>query len=144
MPQEFDEMGVRFQYPDNWTVSKDAATADCRSVTVASPRGAFWTLSVHPRMTDSSEIIKTVFQAMREEYKEVESDEIEEEYAGFDLTGRDFNFYCLDLTNTAWIRCLQTNWATYMVFCQAEDREFAEVADVFRAMTMSFLSNVST
>ena len=142
MPLEFAELGVRFQYPDNWTLSKDAALADCRNVTVSSPGGAFWTLSIHPRLTDPDQLVEAAVEVMREEYKDLEDEVVREEVDGFQLVGREINFYCLDLTNTAWIHSLQTDGATYTIFCQAEDREFEKIRDVFRAMRASFLGNL--
>lgn len=62
-----------------------------------------------------------------------------EKIGKIELVGFDVNFYCLDLTNTAWIRAGSTAAATYLILCQAEDREFSEVADIFRAMTASLL-----
>ena len=58
-----------------------------------------------------------------------------------ELIGHDFNFIYLDLTNTAQIRGLERPEATYMIFCQAEDREFDELGAVFRAITTSLLSS---
>ncbi len=142
MSSEYVEKGVRFQYPENWTLSKEVARADCRSVTVSSDGTAFWTLSIHPRAADPNQLIEAAVKAMQEEYEDLESEEVREEVGGYKLVGKDLNFYCLDLTNTAWIRCVRTDRATYTVFCQAEDREFVEMGDVFRAMIVSFLSNV--
>ncbi|HLA84444.1 MAG TPA: hypothetical protein VJL29_06595 [Thermoguttaceae bacterium] len=141
MPSEFAEMGVRFEYPENWTVSKETGRSDCRSVTVTSPQGAFWTLSIHSRTTDPSRLLKVAVQAMREEYKDLEISEFQEEVHGHQLAGRELNFFYLDLTNTACIRAVRTDLATYTVFCQAEDREFERIQEVFRAMTDSFLAN---
>ena len=59
--------------------------------------------------------------------------------AGHRLDGSDLNFYCLDLTNTAQVRTLTTPDAIYLILCQAEDREWDEVAPVFDAMTTSFV-----
>jgi len=142
MPSEFAEMGVRFQYPENWSVSKDAARLDCRSVTVNSPESGFWTLLIHPRLTDPAQLVDVAVKAMYEEYGELENEEVQEEIEGHELVGQDIRFYCLDLISTAWIRSVQTDRATYTVFCQAEDREFDRIADVFRAMMASFLSNI--
>ena len=51
----------------------------------------------------------------------------------------DLAFFYLDLTSTALVRSFATDEATYLLLCQAEDREFAEVEAVFRAMTRSLL-----
>jgi hypothetical protein len=50
------------------------------------------------------------------------------------------NFYCLDLTNTAQVRTLETPDAIYLIICQAEDREWERVSPVFAAITTSFVA----
>lgn len=142
MSAQFAEAGLRFQYPENWTLDREGGRCECRSVTVSSPATAFWTLSVHPLASDPAALAEAAEHAMQEEYEDLESEETKDQIGGYELVGKNFNFYCLDLTNTAWIRCVRTDRATYTIFCQAEDREFDQVADVFRAMTTSFLSNV--
>ena len=47
--------------------------------------------------------------------------------AGHDLIGYDLAFYYLDLINTALIRSLQVGQTSYMIFCQAEDRDFEKL-----------------
>jgi len=142
MSAQFAEAGLRFQYPENWTLDREGGRPGCRSVTVSSPSTAFWTLSIHPRASDPAELIEAAALAMREEYKGLESEETEEEIAGYELVGQNLSFYYLDLISTAWIRCVRTDRATYLIFCQAEDREFEQISDVFRAMMTSFLSNL--
>ena len=144
MPTQFAEFGIRFQYPENWMLDKQDSPPECRSVTVSSPSTAFWTLSIHPRAAEPAQLIEAATTAMREEYKVLESEEADETIGGHELVGRNLGFYYLDLTNTAWIRCVRTDRATYTVFCQAEDREFEQVEAVFRAMMTSFLSHVET
>ena len=57
------------------------------------------------------------------------------------LQGFNVNFICLDLTVTAWLRGLRTRKASYLLLCQAEDRELPIVGPVFRAMWISLLRN---
>ena len=80
--------------------------------------------------------------AMKAEYEELEREEIQETVAGRQMIGYDLNFYCLDLTSTASVRCIRTDRATYTVFCQAEDREFAQLQIVFQAFTTSLLGGL--
>ena len=142
MPAEFRKLGIAFQYPENWTLDQDDALAGRKSVTVYSPGGAFWTVGVHPHSADPFELAQAAVHAMSEEYTEVEVEEASEVLAGQELIGFDLNFYYLDLINTACVRCLRTDRATYAVFCQAEDREYDAIQHVFRAMTTSLLSNL--
>lgn len=142
MPAEFNKLGVSFLYPDNWTLDEGDARAGRDSVTVYSPGGAFWSISVHPPTVDPADLAKTVVEAMKQEYEDLETEQAQETIGDRDLIGCDLNFYCLDLTNTASIRCLRTHRATYAVFWQAEDREFEQVGNVFLAITTSFLRNL--
>lgn len=142
MPAEFKKLGIAFQYPENWTVDVEDALAGHRSVTVYSPGGGFWSASIHPRSASPESLAKSAVKAMREEYGDLESCEARQLVSGHEMVGYDLNFFYLDLTNTALIRCIRTERATYAVFCQAEDREFDRVHAVFDAMTASLLSNL--
>ena len=50
------------------------------------------------------------------------------------------NFYCLDFLVTSQVRALRHGHAVYLLTYQAEDREFDQLADVFRAITASMLA----
>ncbi len=140
MPRQYAKLGIHFQFPDNWALDESDALKGDESVSVFSPGGAFWSIIKHPRSALPQELVEAALQAMRQEYDELDAEGVEETLAGQALVGFDMNFYCLDLTNTALLRAFQTAEATYLVLCQADDREFAEVEGVFRAMTRSLLS----
>ena len=59
------------------------------------------------------------------------------------MVGYDVSFYYLDLISSASVRCLRTDRATYTVFCQAEDQEFAQLHPVFLAMTTSLVNGLT-
>ncbi len=136
---KFDRLGIRFQYPENWTLETDEAAGERATVTAYSPGGGFWSVVRHPPESDPAELAASVLAAMRAEYDELDSEAAGEEVASVELTGYDLNFYCLDLTNTAIVRVAQTAEATYLVVYQAEDRDFDKLQQVFRAMTVSLL-----
>lgn len=140
MPLEYAKLGIRFQFPENWTLDESDALKGDETVSVFSPGGAFWSIIKHPRSASPGELVEAAVQAMRQEYDELDVEEATEMVAGRELVGCDMNFYCLDLTNTALLRVVQTTEATYLILCQADDREFAAVEPVFRAMTRSLLS----
>jgi hypothetical protein len=79
---------------------------------------------------------------LRSEYEEIEVELESEVVEGFKVTGFTVNFFYLDLTNTCWLRGIETPAANYLLICQAEDREFAQVELVFRAMLASVLRNL--
>jgi hypothetical protein len=137
MPALYDKLGVRFQYPDNWTLDEDEAQATRSSVTVYSPEGAFWSITVHPDSADPGELAAAAVQAMREVYEQLDAEPQAGVVAGRQSVGFELNFYCLDLTNTAVVRALRGPSASYVVFWQAEDREYERIAPVFEAMAQS-------
>ena len=136
----FARLGLAFDYPDSWTVDTDDAADGQAAVTVSAPEGGFWSVITHAGGTDPGSLAAAVLQEMREEYRDLDSEETTDEIAGRTLTGYDFNFYCLDLTNTAQVRTLALPTATYVFFCQAEDRDWERISHVFAAMTTSFLT----
>jgi hypothetical protein len=144
MPALYDSLGVRFMYPENWTLddgADDESLPDARqnSVTVYSPGGAFWSLSIYPPSNTATDLVAEVMRALRSEYDNLDVATISEAVEGQDLIGYDLNFVYLDLTNTASVRALHTPRATYVVCYQSEDRELAAIKAVFDAMTASFL-----
>jgi hypothetical protein len=143
MPARFDSLGIAFQYPDNWKLDDTDALLGRKSVTVYSPGGAFWSVAIHPgSAANPAKLAAAAVDAVRQEYQDLEAEEVEETIAGQDLVGYDLAFYCLDLTNTANIRATRIGHTTYVVYCQAEDREYEQVKRVFQAMTLTLLNSL--
>jgi hypothetical protein len=142
MPAKFEGLGLQFQYPENWTLDDSDALLGRKSVTVYSPGGAFWSVAVHFGPVDPAKLAKIVVDAMRQEYAALESEEVSETIAGYELHGYDLNFYYLDLTNTAQVRCLLRGQTTYTIFCQADDREFKQLQRVFQAISTSLINDL--
>lgn len=139
MPAVFEKLGISFQYPENWKLDEEELRAGQCSVTVYSPQGGFWSVSLHPETADPARMAKAAVDAMRQEYEGLESAPASETVAGQELVGYDLNFFYLDLTNSATVRSLHVGQTTYTIFCQAEDREFDEIHRVFEAMTASLV-----
>ncbi len=140
MPAEFDKFGVRFQYPENWSLEIEDG-ADELSVSVASPGGAFWTLTIHPLAADLEALAETVLGVFRSEFTDLDFQAASEPLEDQHISGYDVHFYCLDFLNTATIRGFKTTRAAYILLCQAEDREFERFEPIFRAITTSLLRN---
>jgi hypothetical protein len=152
MPGVFNKFGIHFQYPENWSLETDDATPGRQMVSLYSPGGAFWTVALTSAQDEPIELAKTALKTLEVEYDELDSETVEESVAGVDLVCFDVNFYCLDLTNTAWIRAGIKESSghggaddapcpmRYLILCQAEDREFEQISPVFRAMTTSLLT----
>lgn len=137
MPAVYNNQGVRFQYPENWSL--DESEAGEQSVTVYSPGGAFWSLVCRSPTEDPHELAVEALQALKKEYAETESEPASDWIGEREISGFDVSFYYLDMTNTAIIRGFRTATASCLLLCQAEDREFREIEPVFQAMLTSLL-----
>jgi hypothetical protein len=141
VPKTYDRVGLRFQYPDNWTLDETEALSGEPSISVYSPGGAFFSVALHPRNAHPRKLADAALTAMQEEYEDLESEPVEEVVAGLEAVGHDINFCYLDLTNTATVRCMRRGPHVLVVFCQAEDRDYVELKAVFAAMTHSLLTS---
>lgn len=133
----YDKLGIKFQYPENWTLDEGEALEGEQSVSVYSPHGAFWSVMVHPPTQAPEELVEAALHAMKQEFDDLDSEAVEESIGEMEWVGCDINFYCLDLTNTAVLRGARTPRSTVLVLWQATDRELEEVEAVFNAMTRS-------
>lgn len=141
MPAQFQRPDLSFLYPENWTVDEDEVSGE-QSVTVYSPGGGFWSVAVYHGSVDPLNLANAALEAMQNEYKDLEVQQVDETLAGRQISGYDLNFFLLDFTNTAQIRSLKCNRTAYTIFCQAEDREFEQIQRVFQAMTISLLNGL--
>jgi hypothetical protein len=143
MASVYEGQGIRFEYPESWQIDPSQSADEVHSVSVYSPGGAFWTVALHSVDVDPQSVLEAALTAMRETYQDLDAEPVQESIDEVELPGYDINFYCLDMTNTARARCLQTQRGTYLLFCQAEDREFAQIEQVFQAITQSLLSAIT-
>ena len=141
MSSVYNKAGLSFVYPSNWTIDESSVEEKRGAVTVQSGDGAFWTVVRESSATEPEFAAQAALQALKDEYAELDAEPAADTLEGFELCGFDTNFICLDLTSTALIRATRTHENTLVFFCQADDREFADVANVFAAMTMSVLQH---
>jgi hypothetical protein len=140
MPALYNKLGISFQYPDNWRLDEEDALAGRQSVTVYSPGGAFWSVTLQLPAVDPQESAKTVADALRQEYEGAEVEPTAETVAGFDLVGYDLHFFYLDLISTVQIRSLRIAETTFTIVIEAEDQELAQLGRVMEAITVSLLT----
>ena len=70
MPAVYDKMGIRFQYPENWTLDEDAALHGEQTVSVHSPSGGFWSITLSAESIEPSDLADTALAALKVEYRE--------------------------------------------------------------------------
>ncbi len=145
MPAVFDKHGIYFIYPENWSVEELVSPEDglgkgeCMQVVVYGPETAFWQLSQYPTNANLESLFDEALAALRKEYPDMDTEPAENEIDSLRLKGYNVNFFCLELTNSTWIRGYQTEQATFLLICQAEDRELEHAGPVFRAMWTSLI-----
>lgn len=98
MPAQFDSMGLRFLYPDNWTVAPSEETESSSGVgaTLDIPGGGFLSLEWTPA-ADVDEMISRIEATICEEYEEVERENTQWDLVSPDTPVIDLRFYYLDL-----------------------------------------------
>jgi hypothetical protein len=140
MIRTFDKHGLTFQYPENWKLEEETVDDGARSVSLFCPGGGFWSVTAYPADVEPAAASEQTLEAMRAEYPDLDVEAVSEDIAGRQLEGYEMSFVCLDMVNTAKVLCYGDSGATYVILCQAEDRDYEDLADVFAAVTTSLLS----
>jgi hypothetical protein len=132
----FEEDGVRFQYPDNWTMTREEADSGW-TVSVQSPDTAFFLIAFDKSMPEVSEVAETVLQTLRADYPDLEAEDALESVANQPALGHDITFFSLDLTNTCRTRSFYSDAGTILLMWQANDLELDAVEPIFKAIRAS-------
>lgn len=143
MSAEFDNLGVRFLYPENWRLEVEEAEQWPRRITLETPEGGFWSLAIYHPPEDPARLAETTLDAMRQEYPELESSAAEDLVAGVAILGYDMSFFCLDLMVESRVRAFQLGDKAYVMMGQAENRTFDFQGPVFAAITQNLLDNLT-
>lgn len=136
MSAQFEEHGVRFQYPENWNLEEEETDTGW-TVHLQSPNTAFLLLSVDEEMPSTEDVLETALEAMKSEYPDVEAENRIETVAGMPAVGHDIHFTSLDLTNTCCTRSFYTGDATVLLLWQAADLDLEESEPVLHAICAS-------
>jgi hypothetical protein len=139
MPAVYENFGVRFLYPENWTVTDEEDGDWPHSVTLQSQETGFWSLHVYPAGQELKPVVKELIAAIQAEFNDIEVLPAKETFGDTPTTGVDLAFFYLDLLVEAKIRCLRTPSLTLVWLYQAESREFESVEPVFQAIAVSML-----
>jgi hypothetical protein len=136
MVAQFEDGGVRFKYPENWTVEREE-NENGWTVSVQSPDTAFLLLTLREDMPTTDQLAESALAALREEYPDLESEERVDSVAGQPAIGHDMQFFSLDLTNTCWTRSFYSARGTFLLLCQFNDLEQEKNEPVLRAICAS-------
>jgi hypothetical protein len=135
---EYQGPGFRFRHPADWTV-EEGQPGEEFTVSVRPPgeMTAFWSVTVLRERPPPQLTLRTILRAFEEEYSELDSYPVEERIAGQTALGRDLEFFCLERTNSAFIRVLRMRAFTLVILAQATDVELDECREPFGLMSGS-------
>jgi hypothetical protein len=137
MIAKFDRSGIHFQYPSNWTLDIEEE-GEGWTATVQSPETAFLLVGLRPDAAAPAELADEVFATLRDEYKELEADDVIEPFAGLPSIGHDVDFLTIDTPVNCRTRCIDSPQGPVVILCQVShyDREKNDL--VLRAICASF------
>ncbi len=136
MPPIYDDLGVRFMYPENWQLTQEQSSHLPYEISLQTPGGGFWSLHIYDNLSDPQQLVEETLVTMRQEYHDLESEPIDAETQ---MVGYEMNFYCLDRVVTARAIAFHHGDRTCLVLYQAESSEFDKMDQVFQAVTLSLL-----
>ncbi len=133
----YEGHGVRFAYPSDWEI-EETDEGEASTVEVQAPGGlAFALVRADESGPDPAGVADEVLEAMREEYPDLDAAPAMETIAGHHATGYDVEFFSLDFTNGATIRCFRTPDRTILVFGQWSDIGEHDLPDLIRGVSRS-------
>jgi hypothetical protein len=133
----YEDHGVHFEYPSDWQleVSEDGPVT---TVEVQAPSGlAFALIRTDELRPDPASLADEVLEAMRQEYPDLDAVPAMETLQDHCATGHDVEFFSLDVTNAATIRCFRTPRRTVLVFGQWSDLGEEHLPDLIRGVFRS-------
>ncbi len=146
MTKVYRGLGLSCLYPENWTLTEDTIDDQTIGFTLESPTTAFMMVNVYPWTIAPSQAIEQAREAMQVEYDDIEYEPIPPDitikgHVIEDSRAGEVRFYYLDLLVVSRLIAFAFNRQTFLIQFQAEDRDFATLDQVFRAMTISILNS---
>ncbi|MFV0445307.1 MAG: hypothetical protein ACK5Q5_17155 [Planctomycetaceae bacterium] len=138
-PEIYVGPGLQFRYPSGWAVEEER-TEDQFTVSVFPNEDdgtTSWSVSLLLDRPAPTAALRAALQAFEEAYEDLDAYISEERVSGRKTIGRDLEFICFELTNTAGIRVTRTRDFTALVLFQATDDDLESVRDSFRMLTGS-------
>jgi len=138
MPAQFDSFGVRFLYPDNWTVADRDEEEGDQGATLDLPTGGFISLELtHADAVD--DLVEGIVRTIAAEYDDLEREESHLEVLPESTPVTDLRFYYLDLLIVSRLVFLkppsdELGENVLVIQMQAESRDFDKNEAVFAAI----------
>ena len=137
MPAQFDSFGVRFLYPDNWSIAERSDEEGEHGATLDLPGGGF--VSLEMTQADAVEsLIDGIVEAIAADYEDLEREDHGRDLLPEDTPVTDLRFYYLDLLIISRLVILDPPGGEaderLVIQLQAESRDFDKNEPVFDAI----------
>lgn len=136
LQQEYAGHGVQFHYPEDWELQEQESEAGVM-ISANSPGASFWSVSLQFEGPEPEHVLQEATDVFKGEYPELDSYPVEETVCHRISVGRDIEFVCLELLNTACLRAFRTGEFTVLVLYQGNDDELEETRESLEAITAS-------
>ena len=134
--KDYSNHGIRFRFPSGWELSEDTST-DETTISVQSDGTSFWTIVLFKSRPDPDAVLDTVVAAFEQDYEEVDVLTAVSSLCGLPSLGRDLDFVCYDLLNSATLRAFQTSSHTVLVMFQGTDHELESTRPQMESISAS-------
>jgi hypothetical protein len=133
--KHFNQDGLSFNYPDEWTIEREAAAGGW-TVTLQSPGTAVAIVTLDRTLPKIEEVARTTLDALTEDYPSLEATSALETIAGELAVGHDVEFFSFDLTVNCSTRCFYGAAGTVLILCQVsgmDEEEYGPALGAIRA-----------
>ncbi|MFO1020025.1 MAG: hypothetical protein U0903_04930 [Planctomycetales bacterium] len=134
--ETYSRHGIRFDYPEEWEVQEQEQDNELL-ITVSSPATSFWTLGLFFDSPSPEHVLRTVINALEDDYPELDAYQSQEMICGCESVARDLEFVCLEMLNGAWVRAVRMQGYTLLVMYQCTDYERQEYLPQLEGITRS-------
>lgn len=134
--QSFDQDGVRFQIPTNWSLEKEVIDEGW-TVSVQSPGTAFLYIVFDTNLPDPDELASATLEALKKDYPEMEAEEALENISGQAAVGHNLQFFSFDLAIECKTRCVYGPEGTILLLLQKSDEDEKNYGPALQALWKS-------
>jgi hypothetical protein len=138
MQQQFQGLGIRFRYPDDWKLSEELGEDEVM-ITLSSPETAIWSATVMRHRPDPEQVLQAAIEVFRDEYDDLDIEETQARLANREVPAADIDFVCFEMTNSAHLRAFRTGQFTVLVLYQSSDADLDDHDDTLEAISDSLL-----
>ncbi len=135
MIASFERAGIRFQFPENWTLNDETDGEDWVA-TLETPGSALMVLTYREDV-EPAELGDETIEALREEYPDLDAEVTVESVAGQTAIGYDVDFITLDSAVTAKVRVLEAAAGALLIFWQLAEKDREHYESLLNAVMAS-------